>query len=252
MEPTASEGTEPMTPEERRALPRRLLALARRNLRVLVLLVCAAVFLLLVDEIMEPDAMRIDRWAYLFFVQTIRSDWLTPVMESFSALATPVALVVLLLVIAAFAPGKRPGWCCAVNLVLVAALNAGLKLVFQRPRPVGFRLVEESGYSFPSGHSMVAMAFFGLIIYLVWRYERDRRQRLLLSAAFAFLIIMIGLSRIYLGVHYASDVLGGFCASLVWLGFYTRLAVPLFLGDRADEMDAAVPASRSRAPRGVQ
>lgn len=220
-----------LTAEERRGIPARVLGLARANWRVVLVAGCLALFLLLIDEIMEPDAMRVDRWAYWLFVQKLRIDWLTPVMEGFSALASPVVLVVLLLVIAAFAPGRRPGWCCALNLVLTALLNVGLKALVQRPRPEGFRLIEETGFSFPSGHSMVAMAFFGLIIWLVWRYEADRRQRLMLSAAFAVIIVMIGVSRIYLGVHYASDVIGGFAASLVWLALYTRLAVPLFLRD---------------------
>ena len=223
----------PITPEERAGLPARLVGLVAANARLLVVLAAAALFLFLADEVMEPEAMRIDVVAYRFFVQTLRADWLTPVMESFSALATPVVLVVLLLAIAAFAPGPRSGWCCAVNLALTALLNVVLKTIVQRPRPEGFRLVEETGFSFPSGHSMVAMAFFGLIIWLVWRYEASPRRRLALTACFSLVILMIGISRIYLGVHYASDVLGGFCASLIWLALYTRVGVPLIMGPKA-------------------
>ena len=84
---------------------------------------------------------------------------------------------------------------------------------------------------------MVAMAFFGLLIWLVWRYERDRRMRGALVAAFGFVIVMVGLSRVYLGVHYASDVLGGFCLSVVWLALYTRLAVPLFLDGEGNPLE---------------
>ena len=202
-----------MTDEERRSLPARLARLVRTHRRLVVVACCLALFLLLLDEVLEPDALRIDRWAYALIVERLRTPWLTPVMEGFSALASPVVLVVLL-------------------LVIVALLNVGLKTLVQRPRPEGFRLIEETGFSFPSGHSMVAMAFFGLIVWLVWRYERDRRQRNLLTIAFGIVIAMIGISRIYLGVHYASDVLGGFCASIIWLALYTRLAVPLFLGER--------------------
>ena len=220
------------TPEERAGLPRRFAALARKNWRLLIVLGCLGVFLMLLEDVLEGDLIRIDALAYHFIVERLRTLWLTPVMESISSLATPVVLIVMLLVIAAFAPGRRPGWCCAVNLVLVTLLNAGLKLLIARPRPdEAIRLVAESGYSFPSGHSMAAMAFFGLIIWLVWRYERDRRQRLLLCTAFSIVVLAVGFSRIYLGVHYASDVIGGFCASLIWLAFYTRLAVPLFLGE---------------------
>ena len=138
-----------------------------------------------------------------------------------------MTLVVLLLAVAAFAPGKRPGICCAVNLVLVVVINQVLKFIIQRPRPDGFRLAEATGFSFPSGHSMVAMAFFGLLVWFVWNYEKDRKLRCLYVVGFAIVIVMIGISRIYLGVHYASDVLGGFCLSMAWLAVYTRVAVPL-------------------------
>lgn len=79
---------------------------------------------------------------------------------------------------------------------------------------------------------MVAMAFFGLLAWFVWRYEKNRWMRNLLVIAFSIVILMIGISRVYLGVHYASDVLAGFCVSLVWLTLYTRLAVPVFLRDK--------------------
>ncbi len=209
----------------------RLAALVRQNARLVVVAVCAIVFLLILDDVTELESMRLDRAAYWLIVQHLRTPWLTPVMESFSALATPVTLLVVLVVVAAFAPGRRPGWCCAVNLGLVVLINQVLKFIIQRPRPDGFRLATVSGFSFPSGHSMVAMAFFGLLAWFVWRYEKDRRQRAFLLAAFAFVIVMIGVSRVYLGVHYASDVIGGFCLSIIWLALYTRLAVPLFLGN---------------------
>lgn len=208
-----------------------LAGLARKNLRVIVACACVLVFLMILEDVYDAESMRLDRAAYWLIVEHLRTPWLTPVMESFSALATPVSLVVLLLAVAAFAPGKRPGMCCAVNLVLVVVINQVLKFIIQRPRPDGFRLATVSGFSFPSGHSMVAMAFFGLLAWLVWKYEADRRLRRLYATGFALVIVMIGVSRIYLGVHYASDVLGGFCLSMAWLAVYTRVAVPLFIGE---------------------
>ena len=208
-----------------------LAGLARKNLRVIVACACVLVFLMILEDVYDVESMRLDRAAYWLIVEHLRTPWLTPVMESFSALATPVSLVVLLLAVAAFAPGKRPGMCCAVNLVLVVVINQVRKFIIQRPRPDGFRLATAGGFSFPSGHSMVAMAFFGLLAWLVWKYEADRRLRRLYATGFALVIVMIGVSRIYLGVHYASDVLGGFCLSMAWLAVYTRVAVPLFIGE---------------------
>ncbi len=223
---------------ERADAPRGALArgleLARANRALLAAVACLAVFAALLRDVLAGGLVRIDEAAYWLIVERLRAPWLTPIMEGFSMLASPTVLIALLLMIAAFAPGRRPGWCCALNLALAALLNVALKTLIQRPRPEGFRLVEETGFSFPSGHSMAAMAFFGLVIWLIWHYERDRRRRNLLVAVFALIILMIGVSRIYLGVHYASDVLGGFCVSLVWLVLYTRIVVPLFLGPVPD------------------
>lgn len=210
---------------------RRFHELLRDNRRIVLIATCLVIFIGLLEDVLSGELMKLDYAAYWLVVEHMRADWLTPIMESFSALATPVTLLVLLLAVSAFAPGRRPGWCCAVNLGLVVLINQGLKYLIQRPRPEGFRLATASGFSFPSGHSMVAMAFFGLLAWFVWRYEKDRRQRVALLVAFGLVIVMIGLSRIYLGVHYASDVVAGFCLSLVWLSLYTRLAVPLFMGD---------------------
>ena len=212
-----------------RGIARGALELARDNVKTLVLLVAALVFVWLLGEVASGEIMRLDTLAYELFVERLRSDALTPFMEAFTSLASVVVLAVMAAVIAALAPGKAPGWCVAVNLVCVVLLNTVLKVIVQRPRPDGFRLISETGYSFPSGHSMVSMAFFGLLIWMVWRYHRKDIMRIVWCVVFGLVIAMVGISRIYLGVHYASDVLAGFCVSLVWLIFYVRCVAPLFV-----------------------
>lgn len=215
-------------------------ALARlvQSRRAMLVLVAVLVFTWLLFEIKTDDIMRMDAAAYSLVVMHMRAAWLTPIMQSISDLAYPVVLVVMLLVIEVFAPGRRPGLCAAVNLVLATLLNLLLKTLIQRPRPEGYRLVAESGFSFPSGHSMVAMAFYGLLIWMVWSYEKDALVRRLGVIGFGLVIVLVGLSRIYLGVHYASDVLAGFCASIAWLGVYTKLLAPVFLAPREDPQGA--------------
>lgn len=187
----------------------------------------------------------------------LRSDRLTPVMEGLSNLATPVAMLAMWLVAALFAPGRRPGVAIGANLGAAFALNQLLKLVAQRPRPEAVAIVSVSGYSFPSGHTMVATAFFGLLIYLLWRSGRGRAQRWALSCLLGLLVLSVGVSRIYLGAHYASDVLAGLLASLAWLVAYTRLACPRLLWGtrRGQERDIAAGgaggASSSPAPTAV-
>lgn len=110
-----------------------------------------------------------------------------------------------------------------VNIIIGALLNYILKQLFQRQRPDLLKLVEISGYSFPSGHSMSSAIFYGFIIFLCLRYAKHW-SKYIAAAILSLLVFMIGISRIYLGVHYASDVLGGFSIGLVWLALYIRLA----------------------------
>jgi undecaprenyl-diphosphatase len=96
-------------------------------------------------------------------------------------------------------------------------LNLFLKMIFHRSRPILHRIIDANGFSFPSGHSMAAFAMYGILSFLLWRHIPSRLGRIILLIGSAFVIWMIGISRIYLGVHYPSDVLGGFLASGCWL-----------------------------------
>lgn len=99
-----------------------------------------------------------------------------------------------------------------------AVLNTVLKLIFQRSRPDIEHLVEAGGYSFPSGHAMVSASFYGMIGYILWVNLRNRSQPAWYVVPLTlFLVLAIGTSRVYLGVHFASDVLAGFAAGGVWL-----------------------------------
>lgn len=146
---------------------------------------------------------------------------LTPVVVFFTWLGSPEVLVPGgLALLAWFALGRRHRWhSWRVPVVALGAtgLNVLLKLIYQRPRPLLPHLVHVHGLSFPSGHAMVAMAFYGLLFWLVRHRLRHGWKRHLALAGLAFLIVAIGGSRIYLHVHYASDVVAGFAAGLAWL-----------------------------------
>lgn len=214
-----------------RGLAQGVLSYARENVRTIVVLLAALVFVWLLSEVAEGEIMKLDTLAYRFFVVTLRSDVMTPIMEGFTSLSSVAVILVMALVVAAFAPGKAPGRCVCANVVGALALNQVLKFIVQRPRPDGYWLAVESSYSFPSGHSMISMAFYGLLIWMIWKYERDDVMRHVWCCLFGLIIVMVGISRIYLGVHYASDVIAGFCVSLIWLVFFTKVIAPAFMDE---------------------
>jgi len=160
-------------------------------------------------------------------VQGWENPSLTRAAEALSAIGSTVGVTVLVLAIGAFLAavlGHRKELLLLVFTVGGAAiLNTLLKKIFQRERPSLHRLIEETGYSFPSGHSMAAFALYGVLAFLLWRHVRSKIGRMTLIALSALLVLSIGLSRIYLGVHYPSDVLAGYMASGVWLGLGIEL-----------------------------
>ena len=109
-----------------------------------------------------------------------------------------------------------------INLIIVTLLNQGMKFILQRPRPTEYRIIEETGYSFPSGHSMVSMAFYGLLIYLIYKHIENKYLKWLLISILSLLIVLIGFSRIYLGVHYVGDVIAGFLFSIAYLILFIK------------------------------
>lgn len=115
-----------------------------------------------------------------------------------------------------------------INLLGVRLFNQLLKIIIERPRPAGDYLVEASGYSFPSGHAMVSIGFYGFISFLIYNEMKERTNKAkYIPWLFGILIFCIGLSRIYLGVHYPSDVIAGFLMGGLWLSFCIIVSVTI-------------------------
>lgn len=98
-----------------------------------------------------------------------------------------------------------------VSLPISSWIYSTIKLIIERPRPpVEYRLIEISNYSFPSGHSTLSMVLYGILIYFTWKYIKNKKVKITLTTILAILIFTIGFTRIWLGVHYLTDVIGGF------------------------------------------
>ena len=198
------------------------------DLALLVLVaLCLLVFVCLLTKVLKGQTMRIDELGYLLFVERLRSPALTVVMKAVSNLASLPFVIGVLVAAMLWEPSRVHAVWAAVNVGAISAIDQLLKVLVRRPRPQGFRLVEAPGLSFPSGHSMAAMAFYGYGVWLVRCGACGLPFGAAIEVALAFVIFAVGVSRIYLGVHYASDVLGGFCLSFAWLVLFVHLVAGL-------------------------
>ena len=194
--------------------------LIKKNLKWVVLFICLVGFLALAEDVFNKEIMNGDIIGYKLISTFLISDFVTPIAKFITnfggALFLSIATVMLFLLI----KNKKIGLSIISNIVIITILNQLLKRILQRPRPTEFRIVEETGYSFPSGHSMVSMAFYGYLIYLIYRYIKNKYVKWTLITILSILICLIGISRIYLGVHYTSDLIGGFLLSISYLVIY--------------------------------
>ena len=199
-----------------------------KNLRWIVLFICLVIFLDLAEDVFNKEIMNGDIIGYKLVSTFLISDFTTPIAKFITNLGGAIFLITLTISLFILIRNRKIGISIFSNLVIVTVLNQLLKNILQRPRPTEYRIIEETGYSFPSGHSMVSMAFYGYLIYLIYKYVKNKYIKWISIILFSILICSIGVSRIYLGVHYTSDVLGGFCISISYLVIYIS-AVKKFL-----------------------
>ena len=164
-----------------------------------------------------------------------KTDYLTGFYKFITFFASEVMILLVSLVLIIVFKNKKYGAFALLNAISILILNILLKLIFMRDRPYDLMIITESGYSFPSGHAMASLGFYGFIIYLLWHFNITKRMKILFSIMLSILILLIGMSRIYLGVHYASDVLAGYMVSGAYLILYiTFIRKYLKFGDVDD------------------
>jgi membrane-associated phospholipid phosphatase len=174
------------------------------------------VFADLANDVAEQSTTAFD----LLVLQTLRrqaTPTLDAVASALSWLGAEGLAVVVVLTVLLLAWQRRLGGIVALLLIVLGAqaLNSVLKTLFKRPLAILTALPGQA-WSFPSGHAMVSLATYGFLAYLGWRLLSGG-WRWLWIVALALLILLVGLSRLYLGVHYATDVLAGYLTGFIWL-----------------------------------
>jgi undecaprenyl-diphosphatase len=216
-----------------------------------VIVLCVAAFGMLADEVMEGGTQRVDD-AVLLWMNAHATPALTGLALDVTALGAGTVVWLVLLVASVFFWNTCHRWSAALLWVSVLGsglINAIMKLFFARPRPHLFpwRVPYAGLSSFPSGHSMTSMVCYSTLAYLVARLVPSKALRVFTVCVAAAIVVLIGLSRLYLGVHYPSDVLAGFAMGLAWAAFcaiglealrYFRHREPAAVSQQEKDLDA--------------
>lgn len=189
---------------------------------VLVLFVLALVaFLYITRKIFVLHRLSFDNKVFGYLKNHV-SERNNDIMLFFTFLGTHEFLIPANLVLIGYFLMKKEKW-YSIKVPAIALSSLGLmfllKFVFHRNRPTIPLLDEAKGLSFPSGHALMSVTFYGLIIYMIFKSVKNKELKWTLISLLVILILAIGFSRIYLRVHYASDVLAGYCIGFLWLVF---------------------------------
>ena len=214
-----------------------------------VAIVCVLAFGEIAEEVAEQDTLVVfDQQLADALHNRASAGWTTAF--AFITLFGSQVVFVLTLVVAAYYLYRRAWLHLAVWIAALVGgelLNLALKQYFSRPRPsFADPLVEEAFYSFPSGHAMLSMIAYGLLAYFIVSQLQRRGPKIVVVAFAVVFILMIGFSRLYLGVHFFSDVVAGFLAGGAWL--FACIAAMSYIRRRRDlrQGDAAVAIGRDR------
>ncbi len=157
------------------------------------------------------------------FVISYRTPELNKILQFITNLGDLYGYIVITTICSILFYFKFKNWHYVVQLVFVIIIsglsNLALKEVINRARPTAEHLVSVQTLSYPSGHAMSATAFYGFLIYLFYFLKINKWLKISLIFLCSFLIVSIGISRIYLGVHFPSDIAGGIIAGTIWLMF---------------------------------
>lgn len=195
-----------------------------KNIIKWILCVITAILAIVVTiNVKNGRILELDLNIYKFFSENIINDKLTPIVKVITHIGGAKIVFVLTVLAIILIKGLKNKLFLLTGIVGTAGLNVVLKHIIQRERPNINRLIPEKGYSFPSGHSMMSMAFYGMLIFLIFKYVKNTALKWTLIVILTILLSTIGITRIYLGVHYPSDVIGGFLVSLTYLFILTEI-----------------------------
>lgn len=198
--------------------PGQLLLALEISAGIIISLFTSSLFLKITDSVLEQEHFNLDVKISTAIYQ-LRTPILTPLMNIFSLIGQDGIIVFSIIIPIIFYLKKRRHEAVLFTIMIAMGItiNLFLKSIIQRPRPALYPLADEHSFSFPSGHSMNSFIFFTTVAYFFYHFTHKKKLSLLAFVISGAIILCIGASRVYLGVHYPSDVLGGYLAGFLWM-----------------------------------
>ncbi len=191
----------------------------QKRLYIILLILFILSYLFLIFLYYKNGLSKIDNFIYnnLYF-----NNYITIFFKIITNFGSALIFILITIALLIICKNKKYSIYIGINLLLSFTINYGFKILFRRDRPIDINLIEEIGYSFPSGHTTVSTAFYGFIIYLIYKSSISKKIKKILIPIISILILLIGISRIYLGVHYATDVLASYTLSIIYLLLFIK------------------------------
>lgn len=186
----------------------------------IILIIDILVLIIFTIEVLLNNTYILDEW-FFKSIHNITNGKYIDFFKAFTELGSTKGIIIttIIILILLF---KKGGINNTINIIAIIIINQSAKFIIKRPRPI-WKIIEQTGYSYPSGHSMAISCLYGYLIYLASKQIKERWLRIIIYIMCSAIILLIGISRIYLGVHYASDVIGGYLITLAFLLIITSL-----------------------------
>ena len=204
----------------------------KKDIKMIIFWICIVLFAVISVLTFTGFIKSIDE-SMQSFVLKIRNNHLTNIFTIFTNLGGAYAMLAITTLLVLIKKNKKTSIFIAVNLICIFLSSQIFKFIFRRSRPSEIFLVSATGYSYPSGHMMVSTAFYFYILYLIWITIKNKILKVIFTILTIMLVFLIGFSRIYLGVHYTTDVLGGFFLALAYLMLFIKFTTKK-IGDKKE------------------
>ena len=198
-----------------------MIIIKKNRIRWIIFGLCLILFITIMIFVIIKNDLYIDKYGYNL-ISKLKNENMTNIIKIITNIGGTIIIAVVTMLSLFIFRNKKINICIILNLLGIFILNNVLiKNIIARDRPTGINIIEENGYSFPSGHTAISTVVYGYLIYLIYNYVSNKKLKYVLISILSIIILIVGLTRIYLGVHYTSDVLGGYLLGISYLLIFT-------------------------------